>query len=331
MTDFPDDAVLVLIETTPSGSAVPTGAGLIGAAAQIGTPVALVATGAGLSQAAAARAAEWGAPVVLTVEAPAGADGVSVPVVDALAAAYAAVSPTAVLISNSIAGREAAGRFAVRARLALAVDVVGVSRDEEGVVARHSVYGGSYDVDSAATFGALVVTVRPGAVEARNPAQPLDLRALEVTASGAADARITGFQEQTVVATRPELRGATRVVSGGRGLGSTENFALVEALADALGAAVGASRAAVDSGYIAQAHQVGQTGVSVSPQLYVALGISGAIQHRAGMQTAKTIVAINKDADAPIFEIADFGVVGDVFTVVPQLIDALAARKQQTP
>ncbi|MDN3905556.1 electron transfer flavoprotein subunit alpha/FixB family protein [Arthrobacter sp. YD2] len=327
MTEFATDSILVLLDTLPGGALAKSASALLGAADSIGTPVVLLAgTPDDLAEAAEA-AAGFGAAQVLVADTSASGGELTVPTVDALEAAAALVRPDAVLISHSVEGRDVAGRYAVRAGTAVAVDAVGVARDAEGIVAQHSVYGGEFLAESALTFGTPVITLRQGAVEARAEARPLQRQDLSFTLSGARAATVNSFDAAAVNASRPELRGAAKVVAGGRGLGSVEQFALVEQLADELGAAVGASRAAVDAGYIPYAHQVGQTGVSVSPQLYLALGISGAIQHKAGMQTAKTIVAVNKDADAPIFEVADFGVVGDLFRVIPQAIEVLQAKK----
>ena len=244
------------------------------------------------------------------------------PQVDVLAALVEAKSPAAVLIAVSADGKEIAGRLALRTGSAWLNDVVDVSPDG----ATHSVFGGAWVVQAKAATEHPVITVRPGSFEVEDTAGAGAEEAVEVPAASGRGATVSS-REPIVGGDRPELTEASVVVSGGRGVGSAEDFSVVEGLADALGAAVGASRAAVDSGYYPHQFQVGQTGKTVSPQLYIALGISGAIQHRAGMQTSKTIVAVNKDAEAPIFEIADFGVVGDLFKVAPQLEAAITRRK----
>lgn len=318
---------LAFIETSASGEVRNTAAMLIAAASQLGTPVAVVVAAPGNGEALTTQLGALGAAQVYVAETDQVGGLLVAPQVAALEAASAALHPSAIILAHSIDGREIAGRLAVRLHTGLLVDVVDVRADGDVVIATHSVFGGAFTVEATVPGnGPAIVTVRQGAIDTRIDAATPTLTTEPVTVDPTSAATIDAFHDAVVATDRPELRGATRVVSGGRGLGSQANFALVEQLADALGAAVGASRAAVDAGYVPQTSQVGQTGITVSPQLYVALGISGAIQHRAGMQTAKTIVAINKDAEAPIFDIADFGIVGDVFTVVPQLIEALGKR-----
>lgn len=323
-----DDSILVVVDSTMDGAPAKSAAELLGAAAGAGTPIALFvcAQDTPADDADIARQlGELGADRVLLARVP--GDQLVVPIVDALVAADEACSPVAILLAHSAKGRDTAARFAVRTRRALSTDAVGISRDAEGILALHSAYGGSYQSTSAPTFGTPVITLRQGAVEARTDAASGTLQLLDVAGSGRRAATIEATEPVQVASERPDLLGARKVVTGGRGLGSKEGFNLVNDLADSMEAAIGASRAAVDAGYVPPSAQVGQTGVSVSPDLYIALGVSGAIQHLAGMQTSKTIIAINKDADAPIFDIADFGVVGDVFEIVPQLIEEINGRK----
>jgi len=238
----------------------------------------------------------------------------------ALAAVVAKESPSAVLIASSARGKEIAGRLSVRIESGIITDAIDLDAD---LVATQSVFGGSTTVHSVVTHGTPIVTIRGNSIEAISGTGPSTHEEVAVSYDG--DRAAVSSVAPAVKSGRPELTEASIIVSGGKG--TDGNFTPVEELADALGGAVGASRAATDAGWYPHSLQVGQTGKTVSPQLYIAAGISGAIQHRAGMQTSKTIVAVNKDPEAPIFDVADFGIVGDLFTVLPQVRDGVNAKK----
>ena len=313
--------ILVLVDHA-DGAVKKTTLELLTLARSVGEPSA-VFVGAG-ADAAIPTLAEHGAAKVYVADAPELTEYLVGPKASVLAAVVAQSSPAAVLISSSAEGKEVAGRLAVKLDSGVITDAVGIAED---LSATQSIFGGSVIVTSKVATGTPVITVRPNSspVEAAPAAGERVDVAVELGAGDKA-AKVTGSVEQARDA-RPDLAEAAVVVSGGRGVGGAENFALIEALADTLGAAVGASRAATDAGWYPHQFQVGQTGKTVSPQLYIANGISGAIQHRAGMQTSKTIVVVNKDPEAPIFELADYGVVGDLFTVVPQLTEEIKKRK----
>jgi len=315
--------VLVLAEHT-GGEVKKVTCELITLARRFGEP-AVVWTGPGAAD-GQPRCAEFGAARVYVAADPAFDDYVVAPTAALLAQLVTEKAPSLVLVAGTAEGKEIAGRLAVKTDSGVITDAVDLTPADGGPVAEQSIFGGSTVVHSRVRRGTPIVAVRPNSVPAQAEPGPAELT--PVSLAGQADgARVTG----RVVAERgerPELTEASIVVSGGRGTGGAEGFEIIEKLADAMGAAVGASRAVTDAGWYPHQFQVGQTGKTVSPQLYMAIGISGAIQHRAGMQTSKTIIAINKDPEAPIFELADFGMVGDLFKVVPQLLDEIARRGQ---
>ncbi|CAN2212668.1 FixB Electron transfer flavoprotein, alpha subunit [Candidatus Nanopelagicaceae bacterium] len=313
----------VLILADFSGDqATKTTAELATAAARIGSVSAVVLAPAGKGATLAATVNQGPISNVIVIESNDFASHGVAAVADALAGVVKDKSPAALLIASHAFGKEVAARVAVLTESGIITDAVDVAAD---ATATQLVFGGSTTVHSQVSQGTPIITVRPNSIEADlSAASPTIENATAAISDSAKKATIASSQPP-VKGGRPELTEANIVVSGGRG--TDGNFSAVEAFADLLGAAVGASRAATDAGWYPHSHQVGQTGKTVSPQLYVACGISGAIQHRAGMQTSKTIVVVNKDPEAPLFDIADFGVIGDLFNVLPQATAAVAAKK----
>ncbi|SBT52911.1 electron transfer flavoprotein subunit alpha/FixB family protein [Micromonospora auratinigra] len=316
--------VLVVVEATREFGVKKVTLEMLTLARELGTPSAVVLGGAGAAEALSGKLGEYGAEKIYAAEGEE-IDGYLVaPKATVVAELVRRVQPAAVLFASSQEGKEIAARVAVKLDNGILTDVVGLAADG---TATQVAFAGSTIVKSKVTKGLPLVTVRPNSL---NPTPAAATPAVEQLTVSTTDAdKLAKVVERVAEqkGSRPELTEASIVVSGGRGVGNADNFKLVEELADLLGGAVGASRAAVDSGYYPHQFQVGQTGKTVSPQLYVALGISGAIQHRAGMQTSKTIVAVNKDGEAPIFELADYGVVGDLFKVVPQAAEEIRKRK----
>ena len=316
-------AVLVLVEHA-EGTVKKVTLELLTAARRLGDPVAVVVGTPGSAAPLVDKLGEYGATTVVTAESDDVATHLVTPAVAVLASLVASEAPAAVLLASSGEGKEIAARLSIRTRSGILTDAVGLEADG---TATQSIFGGAVTVRSRVRTGTPIVTLRPNSVTPEAAPTQATTRSVDVTLDDAGRAATVLERVVEKKGSRPALADASIVVSGGRGLGSGDNFTLVEGLADSLGGAVGASRAATDAGWYPHQNQVGQTGVTVSPQLYVAVGISGAIQHRAGMQTSKTIIAVNKDPEAPIFELADFGLVGDLFTVVPQLTEQIAKRK----
>ena len=316
--------ILVLVELNPAGGgARKTTLEALTAARALGEPSAVVVGAAGTAAAVLDSLAEYGAATVYVAESD-DIDGYLIaPKAEVLAQLVSEKSPAAVVIPSSPEGKEIAARLAVKTNSGFLTDVTEIAADG---TATQVAFAGAVIVHSKVTTGTPIYTLRGNSVTPEASPAAAAEETVSVSVSDAAKGAKVTDRVVEQKSSRPELTEASIVVSGGRGVASAENFSIIEALADSLGAAVGASRAAVDSGFYPHTFQIGQTGKTVSPQLYIAVGISGAIQHRAGMQTSKTIVAINKDPEAPIFELADFGVIGDLNTVVPAATEQITAR-----
>lgn len=302
--------------------ATKTTAELATVAARIGAVTAVVLADAGKGAALAATVNQGPITNILVVESADFAKYGVPAIADALANLVKGKSLSALLIASHAFGKEVAARVAVLTESGIITDAVDIAGD---ITATQLVFGGSTTVLSKVSEGTPIITLRPNSIEADLTSASPAVENVSAEIGDAAKLSVISSSQPPVKGGRPELTEANIVVSGGRG--TNGDFAAVESFADSLGAAVGASRAATDAGWYPHSHQVGQTGKSVSPQLYVACGISGAIQHRAGMQTSKTIIVVNKDPEAPLFDIADFGVIGDLFNVLPQATTGISAKK----
>jgi len=316
--------ILVLVDHVDGEVKKPTYE-LLTIAKRLGEPSAVFIGDAGKSGDVAEKVKKYGAEKVYVVDDAEIKGYLVAPKAEALQQLAEKTSPDAILIPSSFEGKEVAARLAIKLESGLITDATDVQEGGGAAIATQSVFAGNFTVTSKVTHGTPIITVKPNAAAPEEAEGAAAVEEFAVTVSDAAKkAQIVASQPRKSTG-RPELTEAAIVVSGGRGTGG--DFEPIENFADALGAAVGASRAVVDSGWMPHSYQVGQTGKTVSPQLYVAAGISGAIQHRAGMQTSKTIVAVNKDEEAPLFELVDFGVVGDLHKVLPAATEEINKRK----
>ncbi len=308
-----------------AGTLQSTALELMAKARQLGD-VEAIALGTG-AKAAAAVLGKHGAKVVHVNEDQAFDDFIAEPAADALAALYGKQQPDLILFAFTPDSRDVAGRVAARLGKGLISNASDVTAKDGGFVAKVPYFGGAKLASMRANSKPAIVLVRPKSFEPSETGGSVDVKELAVTiGDGSKRAKIV--ERVAEASEKVKLEDAKVVISGGRGMGGPDNFPLLEALASALGgAAVGASRAVVDAGWVPYSMQVGQTGKSVRPGVYIAVGISGAMQHTVGMKASKVIIAINKDAEAPIMKMADLGVVGDALKIVPALTAAVKAKK----